>query len=55
MGGELSFCINDLASYRGNLTKVARLVLWNYRGATFRRGLDQKNHWLTGAYGCLRL
>ena len=34
MGGELSFCINDLAACRGDLKEVARLVLRNYHGVT---------------------
>jgi hypothetical protein len=38
MGGELFFCINDLASYRGDLKEVTRLVLGNYRGATSAAG-----------------
>lgn len=42
MIGELSFCINDLASYRGDLKEVARLVLGNYRGATSVEGSIRK-------------
>jgi len=42
MGGELSFCINDLASYRGDLKEVASLVLGNYRGATSAEGSIRK-------------
>ncbi|MDO9094682.1 MAG: hypothetical protein Q7U99_18840 [Rubrivivax sp.] len=42
VGGELSFCINDLASYRGDLKEVARLVLGNYRWATSARGSIKK-------------
>jgi hypothetical protein len=41
-GGELSLCINDLASYRGDLREVARLVLGNYRGATSAEGSVRK-------------
>ena len=42
MGGELSFCINDLASYRGDRKEVARLVLGNYRGVTSVEGSIRK-------------
>jgi hypothetical protein len=42
MGGELSFCINDLASNLGDLKEVARLVLGNYRGATSAEGSIRK-------------
>jgi hypothetical protein len=42
MGGELSFCINGLASYRGDLEEVARLILGNYRGATSAKGSTRK-------------
>jgi predicted transcriptional regulator len=38
MGGESSSCINDLASYRGDLQEVARPVQGNYRGATSAEG-----------------
>jgi hypothetical protein len=34
VGGELSFCINDLAECRGALDEVARQVSLNYRGVT---------------------
>jgi hypothetical protein len=42
MGGELSFCINDLAFCGVDLKEVARLVLRNYRGATSAKGLIRK-------------
>jgi hypothetical protein len=42
MGGEFSFCINDLASCRGDIKEVARLVLGNYRGATSADGSIRK-------------
>jgi hypothetical protein len=42
MCGELSFCINDLASCRGDLKEVARLVWGNYRGATSAEGSIRK-------------
>ena len=42
MAGELSFCINDLALYRGDLKEVAHLVLTNYRGATSVEGSIRK-------------
>jgi hypothetical protein len=41
-GGELSFGINDLASFRGDLKEVARLILGNYRGATSADGSIRK-------------
>lgn len=42
MGGELSFCIKDLAACRGDLNEVARLGLGNYRGATTAAGSVSK-------------